>query len=95
VVVAVCRISLHLHGVSSLKEKRQLLKKIIERTKNRFNVSAAEVGSNDMWQKGEVGLSVIGNDASFVNSVMDTIINYIEDMHLAEIIESDLEVITL
>lgn len=94
-VVAVCRISLHLHGVSSLKEKRQLLKKIIERTKNRFNVSAAEVGSNDMWQKGEVGLSVIGNDASFVNSVMDTIINYIEDMHLAEIIESDLEVITL
>ncbi|MEK7774061.1 MAG: DUF503 domain-containing protein, partial [Deltaproteobacteria bacterium] len=55
-VVGICRISLVIHGNASLKGKRQVLKSIIEKVRNRFNVSIAEVGDNDLWQRAELGV---------------------------------------
>ncbi len=81
--------------VSSLKEKRQIVKRVVERTKNRFNVSAAEVGSQDIKRKAVIGIAVVGSDGSFVNSVIDKVINFIESMHLAEIVDTDMEIMRL
>ncbi|MFZ3072242.1 MAG: DUF503 domain-containing protein [Thermodesulfobacteriota bacterium] len=92
-VVGVCHIGLLIHGSQSLKDKRQILKKVIEGARNRFNVSVAEVGSQDLWQKAEIGISVVGSDVSVINSVVDRLINFIEDMHAAEIIDHDIEFI--
>ncbi len=63
-----------LHGVSSLKEKRHIIKKIIERTKNKFNASVAEVEKNDLKQSAVIGFVVLGNNNSFVNSTLDKIV---------------------
>jgi len=94
-IVGICRIILMLHGVSSLKEKRGILKKIVEKTKNRFNMSVSETAFNDMWQKSEVGIALIGNDSAFINSRLDKAVNFIEAMNLAEIIDTEIEVISL
>jgi len=94
-IVGTCRITLLLHGVSSLKEKRGIVKRIVEKTKNRFNLSVSETDFNDMWQKSEVGMAVIGNDSAHVNSQLDKALDFVEAMNLAEIIDSRIEVISL
>ena len=91
--VGICQIDLIIHNSNSLKEKRQILKAIIERVKNRFNVSAAEVGDNDVWQRSQIGLSVVGNDSSHINSMLDKILNFIESLHLAEAIDHRIEIV--
>lgn len=94
-IVGTCKITLRLHSVSSLKAKRQIVKKVVERIKNRFNASVAEVGSHDIWQRAQIGIAVAGNEGSFVNSQLDRIVDFVEAMHLAEITETDMEVISL
>ncbi len=68
---------------------------MINRLRNNFNVSIAEVGSNDIYQKAEIGFSLIGNDAAFINSKIDKLFNMAEDLGLAEIIDSEMEIIHL
>ncbi len=93
--LGVVRIKLRLAAVSSLKEKRHIVKRSIARIKNKFNVSVAEIGSLDILQRAELGVAVVSNDTSFVNSILDKIIDLVEEMHLAEIIDSELEIIHL
>jgi uncharacterized protein len=92
-VVGICRISLIIHDNHSLKGKRQVLKSIVEKVKNRFNVSVAEVGDNELWQRAELGVSAVGNDKAFINSVLDKVMNFIENLHLAEIVDHNIELI--
>jgi hypothetical protein len=94
-VVGVCHIVIIFHDNHSIKDKRRLLKSLIEKTRDRFNVSVAEVGSNDLWQKAEVALAAVGNDAAFVNSSLDRALDYIESLHAGEIMDSSVELITL
>ncbi|MBI5559741.1 MAG: DUF503 domain-containing protein [Deltaproteobacteria bacterium] len=82
-----------IHDSCSLKGKRHVLKKVIENVKNRFNVSVAEVGSQDLWQKAEIGVSAIGSDGATINSVMDRVLNFIEGLNMVEVIEHDIELI--
>ena len=92
-VIAICQLDIFIHGNDSLKGKRQILRQVIERTKNKFNVSIAEVGDNDLWQRSKVGFSVVGNDTRFVNSCLDTIKSFIENLTIVEVLNADWEII--
>ena len=71
------------------------MKRILERVKNRFNVSIAEVDDNDLWQRAKIGFSVVGNDRKFINASLDKIHNFIESLHVAEVINSQIEILNL
>ena len=88
-------ITFRLHDCHSLKGKRKVIKSIINQLRNHFNASVAEVGSNDVHQRAEIGFSLVGNSKSLVNSKMDKIINLAEELGLAEIIEVEMEIINL
>lgn len=92
-VIGVLTLTLVLHDSHSLKDKRQVLKSAVEKVRNRFNVSVAETGSNDLWQRAEIGIAAVGNDKAFVNSVLDKVMNFIEGMHLAEVTDSAVELL--
>ncbi len=94
-VVGIAIITLRLHDCRSLKGKRKVVKSMISRLRNTFNISAAEVGSNDIYQKAEIGFSLVGNDSSLINSKIDKIFNMAENLGLAEIIETEMEIIHL
>ncbi len=94
-VVGVCHITLILHDNHSLKGKRQVVKSVVEKVKNRFNVSVAEVGSNEAWQRAELGVCAVGNDRSHVNSVLDHVLNFVEGLHTAEMAGHEIEIINL
>lgn len=78
----------------SLKEKRSVLKRIIQRTQNEFNVSIAEVGDNDLWRRARVGFSVVGNDKQYINAKMDHLLRFIDRLGLAEILRSRIEIVS-
>ena len=92
-VVGICGISLLIHDAQSLKGKRQVIKSLQEKVRNRFNVSMAEVGDNDLWQRAELAVAAVGNDRAFINSVIDKVVNFIENLHVAEIIDHRIEII--
>ena len=94
-VVGTGLITLRLHDCRSLKGKRKVVKSMINRLRNKFNISMAEVGSNDIYQRAEIGFSLVGNDASLINSKIDQIFNMAEDLGLAEIIDTEMEIIHL
>lgn len=94
-VVGVCRISLLIHGSRSLKDKRQVVKSLIEKVRGRFNVSISETGSNDLLQRAEIGICAVGNDGVFVNSVLDKTVDFIEGLHTAEMTDNAIELINL
>ncbi|RLA95175.1 MAG: DUF503 domain-containing protein [Deltaproteobacteria bacterium] len=92
-VVGICQLDIRIHGNNSLKGKRQVIKQIVDRTKTRFNVSIAEVGDHDLWQRTKIGFSIVGNDRRHINSRLDTIKNFIEQFYPAEIIDSEWEIL--
>ncbi len=68
--VGICKVKLRLPDNSSLKGKRQVVKSVIARLKNKFNVSVAEVEDNDLWQLATIGICFISNDKRFTNEVL-------------------------
>ena len=92
-VVGIGIITLRLHDCRSLKAKRKVVKSMIGRLRNSFNLSMAEVGSNDIYQRAEIGFSLVGNDKALVNSKIDKIFNMADDLGLAEIVDTEMEII--
>jgi uncharacterized protein YlxP (DUF503 family) len=82
-------------GSRSLKEKRSVLRRILGRTKNTFNVSIAEVGGYDDWKRCRIGFSVVGNERGFVNSKMDKLVNFIEGLNLADVVNVTIEMYSI
>jgi hypothetical protein len=70
-------------------------RKLVERLRAKFNASVAEVGGNDLLRRLELGISVVGNDHAFVNSCLDNVLNHIEAMQLAEVVETDIEILNV
>mgnify|MGYP001129678732 CR=1 FL=1 len=94
-IVGVGIITLRLHECRSLKGKRKVVKAVIAQMRNKFNVAVAEVGSNDTYQRSEIGFSLVGNNRQVLNSKIDKIFNMVDGLGLAEIIDTDMEIINL
>jgi uncharacterized protein len=94
-VIGLGIIVFRLHECHSLKEKRRIVKAIIAQVRNNFNVSIAEVGSNDFHQRAEIGFALVGNDRTVINSKIDKIFNLADEIGLAEIIDTEMEIINL
>jgi uncharacterized protein YlxP (DUF503 family) len=94
-VVGVGTITLRLHDCRSLKAKRKVVKSMLNQIHNRFNVSVAEVDANDVYQRAVLGVALVGNSGPVVNSKLDKIFNLAEALHMAEILDTEMEIIHL
>lgn len=72
-IVALARIRLHIPAARSLKDRRAVVRKALDRVRARFDVSAAEVGDVERWQVATLAVALVTNDASLASSVLDRI----------------------
>ncbi len=92
--IGILEIRLKLYEVYSLKEKRQILKSLLQKLKNRFNVSVCESGYNDSLLWARIGIVTTSNEKRHVDSMLDHIIEFVDTEHRTEIIEIQREVIS-
>lgn len=90
--VGIARLTLFLPESHSLKEKRMVLRRIKDRVRQKFNAAIAEVEDNDVWQRGVLGLAVVGNDARFVGGALDELVRFVRGQ--AEVSNAEREVQT-
>ena len=94
--VGVCQIKLRLPENSSLKGKRQILKSIISRVKNKFNVAVAEVDDNEAWQLATIGVCCISNDGRHANQMLSKVVDFVVNGHFdVEILDYETEILAL
>ena len=94
-VIGYCSIKFYLHGNNSLKGKRRVVRAIKDRLKNDFNVSVAEVGDQDVWKSINLGISVVGVDQPYIDGLLSKVIDAIDRMNLAEIVDCKTEILKI
>ena len=94
-VVGTLKIEFRIQDNHSLKGKRRIVRSMVDRVKHRFNAAIAEVGANDNWQKIELGISTVGNDRRHVDSSLGNILAFLESLYLAEIVNTEMEILSL
>ena len=92
-VVGVCRLTLRMPENSSLKDKRQVIKSLTTRLRNKFNLAVAEVEDNETWQIATIGLTCVSNDARHARQILDSAIEFVERTRPdAELLDSEIDV---
>ena len=84
-LVATLQMKFYAPSVHSLKEKRMIVKSIIGKIRNKFNVSVSEIDEQDIHQIIVIGVATIGASTSQCDSILDHIIDFVEENCEAEI----------
>jgi uncharacterized protein len=87
-VIGVITWDLEILAAQSLKEKRSVVKSLKDRLHDRFNVSAAETGHQDLWQRSEITACVVANDRRLAESVLQNADGLVANEYRARIINS-------
>ena len=90
--VGCCSIKFFLHGNHSLKGKRRIVRIIKDRLKNKFNISVAEIGDQDVWQSLHMGIVAVNSDPKYLEGQTRKLVGTIEKMHLAEITDCQTQI---
>lgn len=88
--VGTCLVHLHVTNSLSLKDKRQVIKSLIDRLRRSFNVSVAEVGATDKWQEAELALACVSNSSKRANQVLTQAADWIERNPNVEVVEIEM-----
>lgn len=92
-VVGICRVAFSLPGNDSLKGKRSIVRRIIDRTRSKFNLAIAEVDALDSHRSAVIGFAVVSNDTRHVNSMLDRIVSFMTGVTEAVCVGRSLEII--
>ncbi|GAA0105478.1 DUF503 family protein [Paraclostridium sordellii] len=87
--IIIIKVKLRANWVHSLKEKRMVVKSLVKKLQNKFNISVSEVDNQDIHQSIIIGIAGICLDSKQADSTIDNIINYIYENTDAEIINID------
>jgi uncharacterized protein YlxP (DUF503 family) len=91
--VGILQIEITLSDGNSLKDKRQVLKRLKDRVSNSFNASIAEVGHADKWRRSVLGIAVVSNNRKSLAAHLDTIVEFIMGDRRVTILDHSIEII--
>ena len=86
-VIAYAVFDIHLPGCRGLKEKRMVVKSLKSRIRNEFEISAAEVGSQDLLQRAQLGVAVVGAEQPPLDAVLQHVLRFVEENLDGELLE--------
>ena len=91
-VVGSMRLELSLRQARSLKDKRHVAHRILDRARARFDVSASEVEAADDHRRLVVGFAAVGSDAKVVRATLEQVSSFVDALYLAPVVRRDLRV---
>jgi hypothetical protein len=91
-VIGVCTMELHIPESNSLKAKRQSLRSLKDRIRNKFNVSVAEVDDNDLWQKVSLAVAAVSNEKSHLNQTLDHVVDMVRGVPEISLLDYQIEI---
>lgn len=91
-LVGILKVEMYLPATLSLKEKRFVLKGLKTRIRNTFNVSVAEVGFQDKWQRSSLGIACVSNDRRFLDKTLANVLNTILKENRIEVLNQEMEI---
>lgn len=89
--VGLLRVALHVPASGSLKHKRRYLQSLKQRIRGKFNVSVAEVGSQDLWQRIDLGVAMVATDAVYLDQVFTGVMKLIDRQADLDVLEETRE----
>ena len=89
--IGVCKIQLRIPESQSLKAKRRVIKSLVNRLKNRFNVAVAEVEALDAHQFAVLAAVSVSNDAAHLHKIISHVITFVETNADAELVNYETE----
>ena len=92
-IVGICTLELHISDSNSLKDKRQVVRSLLDRMHDRFNVSAAQLDQHDGWSQATLGVSCVGNETRHVNAVLNSVLNFVESEPRVEVADCQMEML--
>ena len=91
-IIGVTTIKLYAPWVHSLKDKRMVVKSIITKVQSKFNISISEVDEQDIHQTIILGMACVAGTVALADSIINTVVNYIENTTEAEILDIKREI---
>jgi uncharacterized protein YlxP (DUF503 family) len=88
-ILGTLELHLRLKGCFSLKDKRQVLRSILDRVRRDFQVSASEVGDQDLWNVATIAIATVSNDAAHVERILTKVFEMIDSNPQVEIEATD------
>jgi uncharacterized protein YlxP (DUF503 family) len=93
VAIGLLTLEIYIPDSRSLKDKRQVLRSLKDRLRGRFNVAVAELDHQDNWQRAQVGIVSISNDAAHLEQSLRTVLNEAEEVLGRDLASHDLEIL--
>ena len=91
VEVGILQVELDVGPAQSLKDKRRVVRSVLDRVRGSFNVSAAEVDALDKWQRAILGFAAVGNDPSYVRGLLDKLVDHLRRHPEARLLDYQIE----
>ena len=91
--VGICSFTLLLYEGASLKEKRMVVKSLTQKISSRYNVSIAEIGEQDKWQRAEIAFSCVSNNRRHVERMIQEVLRFAESDGRAEVVDIQQEIL--
>jgi len=92
-VVGTCKMHLRVEWANSLKEKRTVIKSVVAKTGNKFNISIAEIGNLNAHKDATIGFACVTNETRHAQSIVQNVINFIEASTEAVVTDVETEII--
>jgi hypothetical protein len=92
-VIGLLQLSLYIADNASLKDKRNVIKSLKDKLRNNFNISVSEVRHNDVWQRAVLAVATVGTDRSYVNTLLNQVVKFVDNSGNAEILDSNIELL--
>jgi len=92
-VIGACTVEVWIGASQSLKDKRQVVKSLVESLRNKFNISISEVDNHDLWQKATLGMVCVTSDRRFAHQLLSKAVGFIESDPRVELVGWEVEML--
>ena len=92
-VIGLLTLDLHFPGARSLKDKRQALRSLETKLRNRFNVAVAEVEHQDLWQRARLAVVSVNTDHGPLESTLQSAAGEAENARDIQVLDAHTEIL--